>query len=190
MQIKPAIVVAKQLGKPYLQLLVWKVFRRFWVIWLEPIQIRENFGVWVFQTGRDDSVYSRERYVSAFLVSIALRRPLVGEIVSRLDGEGKGWRDDPARVRAFTRASWLWAWLFLTRLAVQLPLQLRLTGTQLVLTVPADAASSPAVAAVARRVGMQLTVPALPYGLRVRSLQVQDDGLHLGASADRLRLLG
>lgn len=75
-------------------------------------------------------------------------------------------------------------------LAVQLPLQLRLTGTRLVLTVPADAASSPAVAAVARRVGMQLTVPALPYGLRVRSLQVQDDGLHLGASADRLRLLG
>ena len=63
-------------------------------------------------------------YASAFLVSIALRRPLVGEIVSRLDGEGKGWRDDPARVRAFTRASWLWAWLFLTRLAVQLPLYL------------------------------------------------------------------
>jgi Protein of unknown function (DUF3159) len=63
-------------------------------------------------------------YASAFLISLALRRPLVGEIVSRLDGEGKGWRDDPARVKAFRRASWLWAWLFLTRLAVQLPLYL------------------------------------------------------------------
>ncbi len=63
-------------------------------------------------------------YASAFLVSIAVRRPLVGVIVGSLDGEGEGWREDPQRVRAFTRASWLWAALFLTRLAVQLPLYL------------------------------------------------------------------
>ncbi len=63
-------------------------------------------------------------YASAFLVSIAVRRPLVGIIVGSLDGEGEGWREDPQRVRAFTRASWLWAALFLTRLAVQLPLYL------------------------------------------------------------------
>lgn len=63
-------------------------------------------------------------YASAFLISIAVRRPLVGVIVSRLDGEGDRWRDDPLRVRSFSRASWLWAGLFLTRLAVQLPLYL------------------------------------------------------------------
>jgi hypothetical protein len=63
-------------------------------------------------------------YASAFLISIALRRPLVGVIVGQLDGESGGWRDDPVRVRAFMRASWLWVGLFAARLAVQLPLYL------------------------------------------------------------------
>jgi hypothetical protein len=61
-------------------------------------------------------------YAAAFLISIAVRWPLVGVIVGQLDGEGSEWRDDPRRMRAFARASWLWAGLFLTRLAVQLPL--------------------------------------------------------------------
>jgi hypothetical protein len=61
-------------------------------------------------------------YASAFLVSIALRRPLVGYIVGQLDGEGTGWRDDPLRVKVFMKASWVWAGLFGVRLAVQLPL--------------------------------------------------------------------
>lgn len=63
-------------------------------------------------------------YGSAFLISIAVRWPLVGVIVGQLDGEHKGWRDDPRRYRAFARASWLWAGLFGVRLAVQLPLYL------------------------------------------------------------------
>ena len=63
-------------------------------------------------------------YASAFVISIFVRRPLVGLIVSQLDGEGDGWRADPARVRAFTRATWLWATLFALRLDVQLPLYL------------------------------------------------------------------
>jgi hypothetical protein len=61
-------------------------------------------------------------YASAFLISLAVRRPLVGIIVTKLDGEGNEWRGDPARVRAFVRATWLWAMLFLVRLIVQLPL--------------------------------------------------------------------
>lgn len=61
-------------------------------------------------------------YASAFLISLAVRRPLVGIIVTKLDGEGDEWRSDPARVRAFVRATWLWAGLFATRLIVQLPL--------------------------------------------------------------------
>lgn len=61
-------------------------------------------------------------YASAFLISLAVRRPLVGIIVTKLDGEGDEWRRDPARVRAFVRATWLWALLFLVRLIVQLPL--------------------------------------------------------------------
>lgn len=63
-------------------------------------------------------------YAAAFIVSIAIRRPLVGEIVARLDGEGDEWRRDPERVRAFSRASAVWAVLFLARLVVQVPMYL------------------------------------------------------------------
>jgi hypothetical protein len=61
---------------------------------------------------------------SALLVSLAVRWPLVGIIVTKLDGEGDGWREDPGRMRAFVRATWLWAGLFLVRFVVQLPLYL------------------------------------------------------------------
>jgi hypothetical protein len=61
-------------------------------------------------------------YATVLLVSIAVRRPLVGVIVSHLDGDGGPWRTDPKRLRAFTRATGMWAALFLTRLMVQLPL--------------------------------------------------------------------
>lgn len=63
-------------------------------------------------------------YAAAFLISLAVRWPLVGIIVTKLDGEDDGWRRDPLRVRAFVRATWLWAGVFLLRLAVQLPLYL------------------------------------------------------------------
>jgi Protein of unknown function (DUF3159) len=63
-------------------------------------------------------------YAAAFLISLAVRRPLVGIIVTKLDGEDERWREDPQRMRAFARATWLWAGLFLLRLLVQLPLYL------------------------------------------------------------------
>jgi hypothetical protein len=63
-------------------------------------------------------------YATAFLVSLVVRWPLVGIIVTKLDGEDDAWRRDPLRVRAFVRATWLWAVLFLVRLIVQLPLYL------------------------------------------------------------------
>jgi hypothetical protein len=67
---------------------------------------------------------SNAAFVTALVVSIAVRRPLVGIIVGELDGEGDRWREDPVRTRTFTRASWLWAGLFSMRLVVQLPLYL------------------------------------------------------------------
>ncbi|MEA2194723.1 MAG: hypothetical protein QOG42_1157 [Solirubrobacteraceae bacterium] len=63
-------------------------------------------------------------YASAFLVSIAVKHPLVGVIVANLDGEGSAWRRDPQRARAFFLATWLWAALFSLRLLIQLPLYL------------------------------------------------------------------
>lgn len=60
----------------------------------------------------------------AYLISIAVRRPLLGLIVSTLTGEGSRWYEDPERRRAYTRASWIWVALFSFRLAIQLPLYL------------------------------------------------------------------
>lgn len=80
-------------------------------------------------------------YATGFLVSLAARRPLVGVIVGQIDGEGMAWRTDPVRVRAFRRATWLWAGLFLTRLAVQLPLYL--AGAVVVLGVARTAMGIP-----------------------------------------------
>jgi len=61
-------------------------------------------------------------YATAFLVSILVRRPLVGFVAAQLTGEGSRWREDRGRLRTYTRASWLWVGLFSARVAVQLPL--------------------------------------------------------------------
>jgi hypothetical protein len=63
-------------------------------------------------------------YASAFLVSVAVRWPLVGVVVTKLDGEDGAWREDRVRMRAFRRASLLMAAMFVARLVVQLPLYL------------------------------------------------------------------
>ena len=62
-------------------------------------------------------------YAAAYLVSIAIRRPLLGVLLAPVLGE-KGWREDPDRVAVYTRASWIWVGVFTPRLAVQLPLYL------------------------------------------------------------------
>ncbi len=63
-------------------------------------------------------------YAAAYVVSIAVRWPLIGLIVESVEGRGRTWREDPERVRLYSRASWIWVGVFLTRLAVQLPLYL------------------------------------------------------------------
>jgi hypothetical protein len=61
---------------------------------------------------------------SALLISILLRWPFVGVVVTKLDGEDNAWRGDPLRMRAFRRATWMWVGMFSARLLVQLPLYL------------------------------------------------------------------
>jgi hypothetical protein len=63
-------------------------------------------------------------YAVAYLVSILIGWPLIGVVLGPLLGEGFTWRDDPARRRAYSQASWLWFGMFAVRLAVQLPLYL------------------------------------------------------------------
>lgn len=61
-------------------------------------------------------------YATGLLVSVAVRWPLVGVVVTKLDGEDSAWRQDPLRMRAFRRATLLFAAMFSARLIVQLPL--------------------------------------------------------------------
>lgn len=64
-------------------------------------------------------------YGSVFLVSILIRRPLLGALLGpALGAEGASWRQDPRQLRAYSRASWVWVGVFATRLAVQLPFYL------------------------------------------------------------------
>jgi hypothetical protein len=61
-------------------------------------------------------------YALGYMISILVRRPLIGLIVGPLTGEGLDWRTDPGKIAAYSRASWIWVGVFSLRLAVQLPL--------------------------------------------------------------------
>jgi uncharacterized protein DUF3159 len=63
-------------------------------------------------------------YAAAFLVSILVRRPLLGVILGPTLGEGKAWRREPNQLLAYSRASWIWVGVFTVRVAVQLPFYL------------------------------------------------------------------
>jgi len=58
------------------------------------------------------------------VLTILLRRPLVGVLVALLDPRVQDWQEDPDARRVYTRASWLFAGLYAAKLAVQLPLLL------------------------------------------------------------------
>ena len=62
-------------------------------------------------------------YGLAFVVSVLVRRPLVGVVTGLLTADA-GWGSDPARRRAATWLSLLWVLLFAIRLVVELPLYL------------------------------------------------------------------
>ena len=68
-------------------------------------------------------------YGLVFLVSVVIRRPLVGVVTGLLTSDS-GWGSDPARRRAATWLSLLWVALFAVRLVVELPLFL--AGTKVV----------------------------------------------------------
>lgn len=81
------------------------------------------------RTGRAEDfflpgLFINAAYALAYLISIAIKIPLLGVFLGPLTGEGMKWRKDPERVRLYTRASWIWVGVFTLRLAVQLPLYL------------------------------------------------------------------
>jgi hypothetical protein len=83
----------------------------------------------VSKTGRAEDFFvpgllANAGYALAYLISIAVRWPLLGIIVASLRGGDMSWRKDPEQLRAYSRASWIWVALFSLRLSVQLPLYL------------------------------------------------------------------
>lgn len=58
----------------------------------------------------------------AFVVSIMVKWPLIGVIMGPLVGTKMRWRQDPLLVKAYSRATWLWAALSLIRAAILVPL--------------------------------------------------------------------
>lgn len=83
-------------------------------------------------------------WLVALLVSLAVRRPLIGVITALLTGD-HAWRDDPAKRTVLTVTTWLWVGLFSLRLGVQVPLYLAeqaaaLAATKLLMGLPLYAA--------------------------------------------------
>lgn len=84
------------------------------------------------------------------LVTLAIRRPLIGVIVGFLlppnaDGTAHDWRADRAQRRVLTVATWMWVGLFAVRLVIEIPLCLTaqvelLAGIKLITGVPLYAA--------------------------------------------------
>ncbi|MFN8112671.1 MAG: DUF3159 domain-containing protein [Solirubrobacterales bacterium] len=88
------------------------------------------FGAFVAsRTGKAEDFFLPGILINAgsatvYLISIAVRRPLIGLLVSTVTGEGSAWYRDPERRSAYTKASWIWVGLFCFRLSIQLPLYL------------------------------------------------------------------
>jgi hypothetical protein len=86
--------------------------------------------VWAWRTGEAGNYFAWGLWVNvawflAALVSIVVRWPAVGVIVSFLRSEDMTWRTDPGLAherRRFVWATWLWVGVFGARLAVQVPL--------------------------------------------------------------------
>ncbi|MFI6425979.1 DUF3159 domain-containing protein [Promicromonospora sp. NPDC050880] len=107
--------------------------------------------VWAWTSGEAENYYAgglllNAGYLVVLLVTILVRRPAVGYVVEALragltpdavraeagrepgsDGPSPfaaltAWRDDPAKLRTYTIATWLWVGLFALRLAVKTPL--------------------------------------------------------------------
>jgi hypothetical protein len=79
--------------------------------------------------------------IVVLLASIIARWPLIGIIAGLLTGDATGWRQDRAKFRIVTVATWCWVGLFALRLGIQGPLYLTsqpelLASTKLIMGVP------------------------------------------------------
>lgn len=112
----------------------------------------------------------------AWAVSVVVRWPLLGVVVGLALGQRGRWRRDPALLRAYGRASWVWTATYVLRVAVFVPLWLggqvvALAVTRAALTWPLIAAALAVSWVVIRR-----SLPAGHPGLRHPVVASDPDG--------------
>jgi hypothetical protein len=83
-------------------------------------------------------------WIAALLISLAVRKPLIGVVSGLLTGDTQ-WQQDATTRRVATAATWLWVGMFSARLLVQVPLYLAgavstLAITKLMMGIPLYAA--------------------------------------------------
>ena len=61
-------------------------------------------------------------YALLYALTNLFKWPLLGVVLGPILGENLFWRKDPARLKAYTKAGWLWVGMFAARLIVQYPL--------------------------------------------------------------------
>lgn len=122
-------------------------------------------------TGRPEAFFliriaSNAASALGWAVSIVLRWPLLGVVVGAVLGQGARWRRDPALLRAYSRASWIWVLQYVFRLAVWLPLYW--AGQTEALSITTAALTWPLVAAclAVSWYVMRRSLPADHPGLR------------------------
>ena len=68
------------------------------------------------------SLWKNSAFLLVYLLSILIKWPLIGVVLGPILGENLNWRKNPARLAAYTKATWIWFALFAIRLLVQYPL--------------------------------------------------------------------
>jgi hypothetical protein len=94
----------------------------------------------------------------AAVVSLVIRRPLIGYVMAAIDGRYAHWRSEPKLLRAMSQGTMIWGFVFLFRAVVQGMLYLAdrpgwLAAVQLAQGWPLFAAALAATYALARRAG-------------------------------------
>lgn len=125
--LQPALIAALGAG---VVILIWRLIRR------QPLtQVIAGFaGVAISayvssRTGQAKDFFLwglivNVSYCAAFLISLAVRWPLIGVVVGVFMGDASGWRQDPELRRPFAAATWIWVFVFGSRILVQVPLYL------------------------------------------------------------------
>jgi hypothetical protein len=86
-------------------------------------------AVLAWKTGQPRNVFALGILLNAgffvgYLISVAVRWPLIGVIVGLARNDGSAWRRDPRLLSAYRRATLIWVAMFAIRLSVQVPLYL------------------------------------------------------------------